>query len=301
MKKGKASVIILTYNHQDFIQRALLSVAEQSYEDIEIIIGDDASSDGTREVIDRLVSMFHLDIIKCYQPNNLGIPANFNSCLNLCSGEIIFLMGGDDVFLPDKVRRQMRFMRDNEDVSISYHDVEVFDSKTDCTLFLYSRLYGMNSGGAEALVTYGSIGCGSSIAVRNKDLPLNDVSIIYSSDWLWYIEILMSSGGSIRYFDGVLARYRRHFGNVTSVLAVDHQYADVMRTLDIIDLKYPSLKKVRDRAAAERRIAFSFKYALRLDFSRAVNIFLESIKLDCMALPRFFLLRFRRLFHGKSF
>ncbi|WP_211208520.1 hypothetical protein, partial [Pseudomonas agarici] len=74
----------------------------------------------------------------------------------------------------------------------------------------YNNVHGRQEGGASVLVERGAFNCGCSVAVRNRNLPMCDERIKFASDWLWYIEILMSGGGGIKYLDGVFARYRRH-------------------------------------------------------------------------------------------
>ena len=92
----------------EFISHTLDSVLEQDYDDIEIIIGDDASSDGTIEYIKNYSSSSRIPITLIQHDINVGISKNFNDCLRVINGDIIFLLGGDDVFLKDKISKQVK-------------------------------------------------------------------------------------------------------------------------------------------------------------------------------------------------
>lgn len=89
------SVLIPTYNYARYLPEALDSVLDQSFRDFELLIVDDASTDGTREIIESYAARdprvrVHL------QPKNVGMVANWNAALKLASGELIKPLFGDD-------------------------------------------------------------------------------------------------------------------------------------------------------------------------------------------------------------
>jgi glycosyltransferase involved in cell wall biosynthesis len=100
--KPKISVIVITYNQENLIGRALDSVLCQKEFLYEIVISDDCSKDKTWEVIQRY-KMLYPSIIKPYRNEiNLGIFGNIESTWNKVTGDIIFLLAGDDTFC-DKI------------------------------------------------------------------------------------------------------------------------------------------------------------------------------------------------------
>lgn len=260
---AKVSVLMLSYNAERFIADAINSVLHQSYRNLEIVIGDDCSSDKTLEVIRAIAHCSKVPILILTSPTNQGITSNFNQCLQHCNGDYIFLLGGDDIYLPDKLAAQVAFMDNNPSIAISYHDVSVFNSDTGRHMYYYNRdRHGFHRGGASLLVTQGTFNCGCATAVRNENLPVADSDVLFSSDWLWYIETLVRSQKRIDYFPGVHARYRRHENNVTGKSHVEQQFKDTFTSLAKVQNRYPELKQDCVLAAAERSAVFGIKHLL---------------------------------------
>lgn len=111
VKMPKVSVILTSYNHEKYIKEAINSVLRQTYEDIELIIWDDASSDDSWRMINR----FKDNRIKAYQSeqNGNGI---LNRALNIASGQYIAIHHSDDVWEPDKLEKQVAFLDAHHEV-----------------------------------------------------------------------------------------------------------------------------------------------------------------------------------------
>ena len=128
------SVVMITYNHEAYIQEAALGVLNQkcSY-DIEFIIADDNSLDDTEKIIKSLVKS-HINgaRIKYYKhSSNKGMMKNFVWALNSVKGQYIALCEGDDYWTdPLKLQKQVDFLEKNRDYSICFHKVQVFDQQS---------------------------------------------------------------------------------------------------------------------------------------------------------------------------
>lgn len=111
------SVVIPSYNHAPFVKEAIASVLDQSIPDFEIVITDDGSTDGTvaaiREIQD---SRIDLHVFK----NNRGAAAALNASIERSRGEFICYLSSDDKFLPDKLEKQIDFLRENPDVAATF-------------------------------------------------------------------------------------------------------------------------------------------------------------------------------------
>src|SRR3954463_15222753 len=95
--KPKVSVAMITYNHAAFIAQALDSVLAQHTDfDFEIVIGDDASSDGTRKIIEEYQARWPKIIKPVFHQPNVGMMKNFRQTLERCSGDYIAILEGDD-------------------------------------------------------------------------------------------------------------------------------------------------------------------------------------------------------------
>lgn len=92
----KLSVIMITYNQEQYIKKAIDSILKQTVLPYEIIIGDDFSTDGTREILLSYKQRYP-DLIKLiFQTHNLGIYKNYNSVLKEASGDFFVSLSGDD-------------------------------------------------------------------------------------------------------------------------------------------------------------------------------------------------------------
>lgn len=104
---AKISVLMPVYNVAPYIEQAIYSILTQTYQDFEIIIIDDGSTDGTLNVINKFNDS-RIKVIK--HPINLGLIETLNQGINLCTGEYIARMDGDDIALPHRLERQVTFM-----------------------------------------------------------------------------------------------------------------------------------------------------------------------------------------------
>ena len=104
------SVVLPTYNRADIIDDPICSVLTQTYEDFELIVVDDGSTDNTAEVIEA----FDDDRIRYIKHDgNKGAPAARNTGIEASQGEYIAFQDSDDDWLPDKLEKQMQTFRDS--------------------------------------------------------------------------------------------------------------------------------------------------------------------------------------------
>ncbi|MEO1051674.1 MAG: glycosyltransferase [Bacteroidota bacterium] len=108
MKQPLVSVICLCYNHERFVREALTSVIDQTYEHVEIIVVDDASTDASVEIIKDVIAQ---NRITHFVPlaENLGNCAAFNRGLKLATGEYIIDFATDDVMAEDRLSKQVTY------------------------------------------------------------------------------------------------------------------------------------------------------------------------------------------------
>lgn len=114
------SVLIDTYNHEQFIEKAVTSVLEQDFpaSDREVIVVDDGSTDRTSEILRR----FQLQVRVISKPNG-GQASAFNVGLPECRGEIIMFLDGDDWWAPGKLRRVVDIMTNDPALGMVGHAI----------------------------------------------------------------------------------------------------------------------------------------------------------------------------------
>jgi glycosyltransferase involved in cell wall biosynthesis len=117
LQKGLVSVIIPTFNRADVIEETVRSVLAQTYSFFEIIIVDDGSNDNTSEV----VKCLNDSRIRYYFFENSGLPAvSRNKGLRLANGEFVAFLDSDDLWLPEKLAKQVKILQEQKDVFLVY-------------------------------------------------------------------------------------------------------------------------------------------------------------------------------------
>ncbi|MCR9908107.1 glycosyltransferase [Vibrio campbellii] len=217
MKSGPlVSVAIITYNQREFLKECIESILEQSYSNVQIVVADDCSTDGTQDMLCEYDEQYPGKFTLCLSEKNQGITANSNTANDACKGKYIAWIGGDDLMLPNKLSRQVNYMENHAGVAICYHDLDVFESDTNKTIRKFSEGVTPRRGNIEKLIRYGCFLGAASAMVRNSDkLPSYDNRMPIASDWMYWIRCL-EAGGTIEYIPEVLGRYRRHCNNITS-------------------------------------------------------------------------------------
>jgi glycosyltransferase involved in cell wall biosynthesis len=115
-KKPLVSVIIPTYNRAHYVTETIQSVLDQSYQDFEIIVVDDGSTDNTREVI----ASFKEPRLKYLFQENQGVCAARNNGINASEGEYIKFLDSDDVLLKNALEKQVQVLDGHPDVGLSH-------------------------------------------------------------------------------------------------------------------------------------------------------------------------------------
>ena len=139
------SVCMTTYNGEKFLTRQLDSILCQMTEDTELIIMDDASNDGTQEIlkiyceVDKRIKVFFND-------TNLGHIQNFSNALEKCSGEIIFLCDQDDIWLDNKISNSVKYLKDNQNVFCFISNAQIINEDDMITTDSYFSFANSGSG-----------------------------------------------------------------------------------------------------------------------------------------------------------
>lgn len=122
----QVSVVMASYNHEKFVGQAITSVLEQSFQDFELIITDDGSSDRTADVI----RSFKDERIKLEVfPTNRGACVATNSAISRANGEFVAILNSDDYFLPGKLEKQVAILAGRPDLAALFGHVCIIDER----------------------------------------------------------------------------------------------------------------------------------------------------------------------------
>jgi glycosyltransferase involved in cell wall biosynthesis len=284
----KVSVAVVSYQQRELLQEALESILAQDYPNFEIVVADDGSTDGTHEMLreyeTKYAGKFNLQLAK----ENKGITANSNAALFACSGKYIAWLGGDDIMLAGKLSKQVQILENNPDCALACHPLEVFDSKTNKTL--YFRMKGprfrgkIKNASREIIKTMNFIG-GSSVMMRRDRTPKEGFTarLHHMSDWYFWVQTCISENGeekTVYCQDEVLGRFRRHLGNVTNKSTPEHEM-----TLALVDHYYPQFwQETRYARAAMfgvrtlKSFALPMSWRARISLLNCATVYLFGIK-----------------------
>lgn len=213
------SVAIQTYNHGKYIRQCLESILTQKTNfDFEILLGEDASKDGTRGICIEYADKYpkKIRLFLHHRENNISIGGSptgrFNFLYNLFSaqGKYIAICEGDDYWTdPYKLQKQVDFLEGNEDFSFCFHDAKVIGLnieepsyvKQNKTVFTTEDLFGRHF-----VPT-------ASIVFRNNIKFPDWITKVTSGDFSLMLNL--SKKGKFKYIDEVMSVYRKHEGGVT--------------------------------------------------------------------------------------
>lgn len=247
------SIVMVTYNQQHLIRRAIESVLNQSVLPYEIIIGDDCSTDMTFEIISEYKSLYP-HIFKIYKHHeNLGVFQNQNFVMHLVTGDIVSFLAGDDV-LEDGVIEELNSM-------IHFHSVDINEK-----FVLVTNTLSIDKQGISVLldnyrnrainpfklrlrysIDYRSIGISSKLLKEAGPIPLD---FGYYGDWIWAIKIDLyathhyySSFISAIYFTGigVASKTKKEIMSRSRLLVIENMKEMFADSLSENDVKFLSL------------------------------------------------------------
>jgi glycosyltransferase involved in cell wall biosynthesis len=125
----KLSVLMITYNHEPFIAQALESILAQCVNfDYEIVVGEDCSTDRTRDVLMDFHDRYPGRIVPLIRERNLGMMRNLEQTLSSCRGMYVALIEGDDYWTcVDKLQKQVDFLDTHPEYTICSHRVRILN------------------------------------------------------------------------------------------------------------------------------------------------------------------------------
>lgn len=120
-KTPKVSICIMSYNHGQYINDCLASVIGQQVDaNLEILVGDDCSTDQTRQIISEYAERYPGLVFPVFHDKNIGASNNYQHLISKATGDYIAHLDGDDYWLPGKLAAQVRFLEVNTNCTAAY-------------------------------------------------------------------------------------------------------------------------------------------------------------------------------------
>lgn len=233
--KDLVSVLIPAYNHESYIQDCIQSVIAQDYDNIELLVVDDGSSDQTMHKLLELRSLCEERFERCFfvKQKNQGVALTLNRLIDLSKGDYIFILASDDVVKSTCISRLVSFLQNNLTFVLAVGDNEIINDKSEriywdksrravgrdkATYLTFGDFLGINALSSSYwfgnyfkllernhipngyLIRKSSVEC---IGKYDPDLKPED----------WYLNIKLAKVGRFKYFNEILFSYRWHSTN----------------------------------------------------------------------------------------
>jgi glycosyltransferase involved in cell wall biosynthesis len=214
------SVLVVTYNHARFVHQALDgALAQQLPQPFEILISEDCSTDGTREIVQEYADRHPHHIRLLLSERNLRSNEVVARGFRAARGRYIALLDGDDYWTSDdKLRAQKAFLDARPNLTICFHNVQVVDEHSQDSGRLWNAPNQPEVSGLHELLR-GNFIATSSVVYRRAavaEVPAWYDGFFPVTDWP--LHILYAREGRIGYLDRTLGAYRLHAGGLFSTL-----------------------------------------------------------------------------------
>jgi hypothetical protein len=229
--QSKISVVVTTYEHERYLRQCLASVLMQEGDfDLEVIVGDDHSSDGTGDIVGEFAERYPDTVRAVISERNLGMRQNLRRCLDLCTGRYVAICEGDDYWTSRwKLKKQLAFMRENADCAMCFNWLllyrqgeELFEPHPQQAGLQGSKLTFEDLSAAPLI---GNFSCCFYRAEAVREIPDKYYELDEGADWPF--NLCIAQHGDIGFLRELLSVYRIHEGGLWS----GRRKADMQQTI----------------------------------------------------------------------
>jgi len=276
MTEPRVSIVMPAYNREKYISSAIESVLAQTFADWELIIVDDGSRDGTREIAERYAADHPGRITVIAQPNS-GVVVARNTAIRAARGTYIAFIDSDDLWHPEKLARQVACFRFTPRAAFVYtgYDTIDADGRRDRTVRPDRRFRGNIH---DLLWTEPNEILGPTLMVRREAMfavGLFDERLRAAENV--DLRLKLARLGPIEYVDAVLYRYRKHDDSLTA-----DSPAMLEQTLKMIRCHFdgplePAAQTLRDRALANYFYRLGNHHFEQSQYTRALPAYARAL------------------------
>ncbi len=229
--------MLCTYNGERFLKAQIQSLLQQTWENLEVIISDDCSTDATRTILEKYETDPRFRIT--YQPQNLGAIENFELATRQATGEYLAFCDQDDIWLPEKIEKLYNHIGDSW---LAYSDSILIDEDGQSLRKNLSQLRKMRDVKDTRGFIFSNVVWGHTMLVNKQLIPhVLPIPAGVPHD-IWFAAKATALTG-IKYLNAPLTLYRQHSKTVTTTIAqktstrpLEQRYKDFEHRLQWIEV-----------------------------------------------------------------
>jgi len=244
-EQAQVSLIISTYNKKEYLKEAIDSALKQDYPNLEIIVTDDASTDGTEEM---MKSYRDQEKITYYQqPVNVGVSKNIGNALyNLASGKYATLLDHDDYLIDDSyLRAAVDFLEKNPNVSFVFGNCNFYNVHTNETTVLQKGMPTITNG-TDYFLHYEKPGYShitsalGGVFHRSRAMSMECCTEeTYAVDLFLWQKLMLT--GDVGFIDRCIGVYRLHKHSLSNnLLDIEYDYGTIK---ELVKLKEIAMRR----------------------------------------------------------
>ncbi|REC64139.1 hypothetical protein DRF65_00750 [Chryseobacterium pennae] len=222
MEQPLVTVVVVSYNHSQFIKENLDSIKNQTYKNIQLIVGDDASPDHSVKVFEQWLQENNYPAEKNFHTQNTGLPTMLNECLELAKGKYIKIIAADDFLHPESIEKSVSILeKSGNEYGMSFshthavnNDSEIIEDIAD-----YDALGNIDPYVFREELLKGNRIAALTVLLRTdvvRETGQYDAQFIIEDYYRW---LKVSQKYLIAYIPEKLAYYRLHTDNISKVKA----------------------------------------------------------------------------------
>lgn len=237
--KTRLNVLLITYNHENFIEESLYSVIRQKTDfEFDIIVADDQSTDGTLDTVNRIARETNIQFRFLEAGNNLGITKNYQRGFKSCDAEYVAVMEGDDIWTnPDRLQKHLDFLDHHYECNMTFNRYLVANyEKAQFNLQpCWEPPNGYQLIGVRDIVKDNLIGNFSTCVYRRTALNAIPADMFELKAYDWLTNIMVATNGMVGYIASTMNVYRLHTKGVWSSNKQEDNDRELLKQIEIYD------------------------------------------------------------------
>jgi glycosyltransferase involved in cell wall biosynthesis len=258
------SVCMIAYNHEKFIAQAIESILlQKTTHQIEIIIGDDCSTDLTKQIISTYKEKYPELLVVLPSEKNIGMIPNFIRTYESSNGKYVALLEGDDYWTDElKLEKQINFLEQHPDFAICHHKIKFLDENKQTF---------KTSGVQKEITTIEDLALDNNISTpscvfRNKLFGEFPSTIYNSAIGDYFLHMLNAQYGKIKFFNEAMSVYRIHNDGIWSNKSNLIRMSNWVKSLDLLIVNFEG--KTKENLMKNQA---KYLYFIALEYKKGVD------------------------------